>query len=75
MKRTASVCSGPVSRRAFLSTGTLGIGGLGLGELLRLRADAAQAGTSATELDTSIIFVWLPGGPPHMERFSAKFSG
>lgn len=61
-----------MSRRSFLSTGTLGIGGLGLGDLLRLRADAAQTRPPVADTDTSIIFVWLPGGPPHMEMYDMK---
>jgi hypothetical protein len=51
--------------------GTLGVGGLGLSELLRLRAEAATA-ENARNNDTSIIFVWLPGGPPHMEMYDMK---
>ncbi len=72
MKRSSNNCCGPISRRAFLSAGTLGIGGLGLADLMRLRAEAAQAGSSAADPDTSIIFVWLPGGPPHMEMYDMK---
>ncbi|MEO1999041.1 MAG: DUF1501 domain-containing protein, partial [Planctomycetaceae bacterium] len=45
------------------------MGGLGLADLLKLRA-AAQP--SRTDPDKSIIFVWLPGGPPHMETYDMK---
>jgi hypothetical protein len=46
------------------------VGGLGLGELLRLRAEAKEPGRQ--QPDTSVIFVWLPGGPPHMETYDMK---
>ncbi|MDA1016835.1 MAG: DUF1501 domain-containing protein [Planctomycetota bacterium] len=72
MNQTASPCSGPISRRSFLSAGTLGVSGLGLADLMRLRANAAQASSLATDPDTSVIFVWLPGGPPHMEMYDMK---
>lgn len=32
----------------------------------------AQAGTESAAPDTSIIFIWLPGGPPHMEMYDMK---
>jgi hypothetical protein len=41
-----------------------------LSDLLRLRARAAEASRSAP--DTSVIFIWLPGGPPHMEMYDMK---
>jgi hypothetical protein len=63
-------CPGPCSRRTFLQFGSLGVGGLGLSDLFRLRAFAGQ--TQQREPDTSIIFVWLPGGPPHMETYDMK---
>jgi len=76
MKQTTPACSGPVFRRSFLSTGTLGLGGLGLSDLLRLRAEAAATGAptgaASVDPDTSVIFVWLPGGPPHMEMYDMK---
>ena len=64
-------CSGPVKRREFLAAGMLGLGGMGLPDLFRCRAAAAAAGKSVDE-ETSIIFVWLPGGPPHMDMYDMK---
>src|SRR5690606_5133082 len=58
-------------RRTFLQAGSLAMGGLGFGDLLRLRAQTAAA-ASRSEPDTSIIFVWMPGGPPHMEMYDMK---
>jgi len=69
MESQTRVCPGPVSRRTILELGTLGLAGLGLGDLLRLRAEANPRGS---EPDTSVIFVWLPGGPPHTETFDLK---
>jgi uncharacterized protein (DUF1501 family) len=61
------LCSGPVSRRDFFQTGALGLGGVGLSSLLAQRAAAAESPP-----DTSVIFLWLPGGPPHMETYDLK---
>ena len=64
-------CGGPVSRRSFLEYGAATASGLGLGSLLQAReASAALAG--GIPADTSVIFVWLPGGPPHMETYDMK---
>lgn len=41
-----------------------------LSDLLRLRE--ASASQAAAAPDTSVIFVWLPGGPPHMETYDMK---
>jgi|TARA_B110000495_G_C22872816_1_gene509006 hypothetical protein len=67
MNRTTSHES--LSRRSFLTAGTLGVGGLALSDFLRLRA---EAGKPKVAPDTSVIFVWLAGGPPHMETYDMK---
>ncbi|MCH8831001.1 MAG: DUF1501 domain-containing protein, partial [Planctomycetes bacterium] len=67
---TLQYCSGPVTRRSFLTVGALGLGGLGLSDLLRLQAEASTK--TIPEQDTAVIFVWLPGGPPHMEMYDMK---
>ena len=74
MMQTSSTPHGALSRRSFLKVGTLGVCGLGLADFLRLRAAAAQAAgaAAASAPDTSVIFVWLPGGPPHMETYDMK---
>jgi len=64
-------CPGPLSRRSFLEAGSLLLGGLSLGDLFRLRAAAAQE-TSRPEPDTSVILIWLQGGPSHMETYDLK---
>ncbi|MFN0054514.1 MAG: DUF1501 domain-containing protein [Planctomycetales bacterium] len=60
-----------VSRRGFLSA-TLRAGGAGLslGEILRRRALAAEQG--APVADTSVIQIWLGGGPSQFETFDPK---
>jgi hypothetical protein len=63
-------CPGPLSRRKFLRLGAMALGGLGLGNLSALRAQAKQAGKSVP--DTSVIFIWLPGGPPHLDMYDMK---
>jgi hypothetical protein len=62
----ATDCSG-VTRRNFLQAGVLGLGGLSLADLLRLRAEAP-----ADRRDTSVILFWLSGGPGHMETWDPK---
>lgn len=63
-------CPGPVSRRGFLQTGMLGMSGLTLAEMLRVKAQAAELQREMP--DTSVIFVWLPGGAPHTETYDLK---
>jgi hypothetical protein len=62
-------CPGPLSRRHFLKIGALTLGGVGLGGLLPLRLEAQESGKTP---DTSVILLWLPGGPPHMETYDMK---
>lgn len=70
MKIQRELCQGPASRREFLAAGMLGLGGLSLPDLFRLRAQAADARKPVD--DTSVIFVWLPGGPPHIDMYDMK---
>jgi hypothetical protein len=63
-------CSGPLSRRSFLQAGMVGLSGLGLSDLLRLRA---QANTGNRALpDTAVILIWLPGGMSHIDTYDMK---
>ncbi len=70
MPASRSTCAGPVSRRSFLQMGALGVGGLSLADYFRLQTHAGQ--THPTPPDTSVIFIWLPGGAPHMEMYDMK---
>lgn len=71
MKSFAGRCSGPVARREFLRAGVLGLGGLTLPQFFRLR-ELSAAQTGGGEPETSVIFVWLPGGPPHLDMYDMK---
>jgi hypothetical protein len=46
-----------------------GLGGLGLSDLLRLRAES-KTGSAAS--DTAVILVWLPGGMSHIDTYDMK---
>lgn len=59
---------GEVTRRSFLRAGTLGVGGLTLVDLLRLRA----AGSAPSSGRRAVILFWLSGGPGHMETWDPK---
>jgi hypothetical protein len=63
-------CSGPVPRRHFLQFGGASLGGLGLANILRLRAEAGV--TNPDRSDTAVILVWLGGGPPHTDTYDMK---
>src|SRR5262245_5894539 len=58
------------SRRDFLRVGTLGLGALSLPGLLRAREQAVRSGTLARQ--TSIVWLWLAGGPSQIETFDPK---
>src|SRR5258708_32234164 len=62
-------CDG-VSRRSFLKAGFLGLAGLSLADVLRLRAEQSARG-EATK-DTSIILIWKGGGPSHLNTWDLK---
>ena len=64
-------CAG-IARRDFIQLGVGGVLGLGMGDLLRLRADAAQASGKANPDQVNCILVWLYGGPTHYETFDPK---
>ena len=57
------------SRRDFLKIGALGSTGVLLPDLLRARA-ANSGGTR----NTSVVWLWLGGGPTHVETFDPKMS-
>src|SRR5262249_23295167 len=63
-------CAGPLSPREFLPWGSLALAGVGLSTLLGRGAAAHESGR--TTPDTSVIFLWLPGGPSHLETYDLK---
>ncbi len=64
-------CEG-TSRRDFLQVGALGLGGLTLSDVLRKKAQAESAGTASNS--KSVIWLWLGGGPTHVETFDPKMT-
>lgn len=70
MPQEKPACPGPLNRRSFLEIGSLAMGGMTLGDLLRLRADAQES--SQAKSDTSVILIWLQGGPSHLETYDLK---
>jgi hypothetical protein len=54
----------PLSRRRFLQLGSLALAS-------RAITPYAFADDRPSD-DTSVIFLWLPGGPPHMEMYDMK---
>ncbi|HCA49351.1 MAG TPA: DUF1501 domain-containing protein [Planctomycetaceae bacterium] len=58
-----------LSRRSVLQAGGSAIGGLGLAQLLEAQERSDQRPSAD---NPSVIFVWLPGGPPHMEMYDLK---
>ena len=64
-------CDG-ASRRDFLRVGSLGMAGLTLPNLLRAKAQAASTGNNVRS--KSVIWLWLSGGPTHVETFDPKMT-
>jgi uncharacterized protein DUF1501 len=63
---TSRYCDG-VNRRSFLKLGVAGMASVGMPELLRAKA---QSPTSSK--NTSVILIWLDGGPGHMDMYDMK---
>ena len=71
MKPTS--CPGPQSRRDFLKFGALALGGLGSAGIVPWKLQPTiRAAHEVSGPDTAVIFIWLPGGPPHMEMYDMK---
>jgi hypothetical protein len=63
----ARTCQG-LTRRALLQIGASSVLGLSLADLLRLRAAGSPANGSAR----SVLFLWLWGGPAHLDTWDPK---
>ena len=64
-------CAG-MPRRDFLQLGLGAVMGMGFGDLLRVRASAAQAAGQASPNPVNCILIWMDGGPTHYETFDPK---
>src|SRR5690242_13101660 len=64
----SSLCDG-LSRRHFLRIGGLGIAGLSLADLLRFKA---RGEIPAEARGKSVIMIYLPGGPSHIDMYDMK---
>lgn len=75
-----SFCQGPFTgqspqRRDFLRLGMAGFASLSLPGLFRLRAKAAELGSTSARSDrepTAVIMVWKPGGCSHIDTYDPK---
>lgn len=65
MGSTGKYCDG-ASRRSFLQVGMAGMGSLTLPQLLAAKEAGGQ------KKDTSVILLWLDGGPGHMDMYDMK---
>jgi hypothetical protein len=62
--------TGVNSRREFLRAGMLGAAGLGLADLLRLEAYGSDVANPRRL--TSVIILWMRGGPSHIDMWDPK---
>lgn len=62
-------CDG-MSRRNFLQIGALGVAGLSLADVLRLRAASGPSFSSGS--NKAAILIYLGGGPSHMDMYDLK---
>lgn len=66
---TGRYCDG-ISRRSFVQLGVAGMGAIGLPQLLRAKEESAQTGVTGKK--TSVILLWLDGGPSHLDLYDLK---
>jgi hypothetical protein len=66
----ASAASRSVSRRELIRTASLAFGGLSIGTLLRLQAEAKPNQPSGRQ--KSVIMIHLLGGPSHIDMYDMK---
>jgi hypothetical protein len=69
--RRGAQCDGQ-TRRDFLRVGALGLGGFLLPDLLKARDRLSASGGAYRP--TSVVWLWLGGGPTHIETFDPKMS-
>ena len=60
-------CPGPIARREFMQVGALALGGLSLADVL-----AARSVSGTSKSPTSVILLYLHGGPSQLETYDLK---
>src|SRR5262245_45913891 len=60
---------GGITRRSFFRLGALTLGGLSLGDVLRLQAESPTPGKPRQK---SVIMIHLSGGPSHLDLYDMK---
>jgi uncharacterized protein (DUF1501 family) len=65
---TDRYCDG-LNRRSFLQLGVAGMASVSLPGVLRAKADSQK---SLARKDTSVILIWLDGGPSHLDLYDMK---
>jgi len=65
---SSTYCDG-VTRRSFLRAGALALGGLTMGDVLRLRAESPAPDRPQQK---SVIMIFLSGGPSHLDMYDMK---
>lgn len=63
--KSPGYCDG-LQRRSFLKIGVAGMASMGLGPILKAKSQATYS------RETSVILVWLDGGPGHMDTYDMK---
>jgi uncharacterized protein (DUF1501 family) len=71
VKSTHQNCNG-TRRRDFLQLGLGAVSGLGLSQIMGMRARAAAAAGKTSPDEIRCILIWLDGGPTHHESFDPK---
>jgi len=73
MSREPIHCRGPIGRRTWLTVGGISLGALASGGLPGLAGLlAAEATSSASSDEFSVILFWANGGPSHIDLFDLK---
>jgi hypothetical protein len=67
--RSGPYCDG-LSRRSFVQLGVAGMATAGLSRILQAKEESAAAGMA--KKDTSVILLWLDGGPSHLDLYDLK---
>src|SRR5687767_13143840 len=73
--RSARLCDGSLTRRDLLQVGGCGLLGLSLPQFFARQAGAASSSATGGRgwgKAKSVIFVFLQGGPPHLDLWDPK---